>query len=123
MRWREIVLTLAMPLASSACTLHHSKQALYADGAPTPSEEATFVTAEDSGLMLFGFLQVSEPDHYAVLIERLRRKHNCRDIHHAQLDFYTDHWLIVAFPIARVTMLCEGAPEPFEPAVREETEP
>ena len=26
---------------------------------------------------------------------------------HAQLDFYTDHWAIVAFPIARVTMVCE----------------
>ena len=39
--------------------------------------------------------------------ERARRRHGCLSIHHAQLDYYLDHWLIVAFPIARVTLLCD----------------
>lgn len=120
MRWLDTFAVMALSASTYACTLHHSKQALYAEGAPTPSEEADFISAEDSGLLLFGFFQVSEPDHYAVLIERMRRKYKCRRIHHAQLDFYTDHWLIVAFPIARVTMLCERAEEPATPAVVED---
>lgn len=95
-----------------SCTLYHSKQALSADavaGAP-PSPDARFVTEEDSGLSVFGVFVLAEPDHYAVLLERLRRDHRCARLLYPQLDFYTDHWLLIAFPIARVTSLCE--PEP-----------
>ncbi len=91
----------------SGCTVLHSRQALWAPTEPTPSPAATFVQEEDSGLFLLGVIQLSEPDHYAVMLERARRRHRCRRIHHAQLDFYTDHWLIVAFPISRITLVCE----------------
>jgi len=98
---------LLAPLLS--CTLHHSKQALSADaatGAPPPPD-ARFVTEEDSGLSIFGVFVLAEPDHYAVLLERLRRDQRCARLLYPQLDFYTDHWLLIAFPIARVTSLCE----------------
>jgi hypothetical protein len=93
------------------CTLYHSKQALYADSPPVepPPAAARFVTEEDSGLSIFGVFVLAEPDHYAVLLERLRRDHRCARLLYPQLDFYTDHWLLIAFPIARVTSLC--APE------------
>jgi hypothetical protein len=94
-------------LVPTACTLHHSKQALWAPSEPAPSAAARFVSEEDSGLSLFGIFMLSEPDHYAVLLERARKKHRCATIHHAQLDFFTDHWLIVAFPISRMTLVCE----------------
>ena len=93
-----------------SCTLHHSKQALWAGEKPEPRPDATFVTEEDSGLMLFGAFNLAEPDHYAVLLERARRRHRCESMHHAQLDFYTDHWLIVAFPVSRITLICEHSP-------------
>jgi hypothetical protein len=105
------------------CTLYHSKQALQAE-APTRaphSSDARFVTEEDSGLSIFGVFVLAEPDHYAVLLERLRRHHRCARLLYPQLDFYTDHWLLIAFPIARVTSLCEpesaddGAPIPALP--------
>lgn len=102
--WRALLLA---PLLS--CTLHHSKQALFADaaaGAPPPPD-ARFVTEEDSGLSIFGVFVLAEPDHYAVLLERLRRDHRCARLLYPQLDFYTDHWLLIAFPIARITSLCE----------------
>jgi hypothetical protein len=31
---------------------------------------------------------------------------------HAQLDFSTDYWIIVAFPISRVTLVCERSSAP-----------
>jgi hypothetical protein len=90
------------------CTLYHSKQALYAGALPgEPPAAARFVTEEDSGLSIFGVFVLAEPDHYAVLLERLRRDHRCARLLYPQLDFYTDHWLLIAFPIARVTSLCE----------------
>jgi hypothetical protein len=95
--------------APSSCTLHHSKQALYVDapvGAPPP-DDARFITEEDSGLSIFGLFMLAEPDHYAVLLERMRRDHRCARLLYPQLDFYTDHWLLIAFPIARITSLCE----------------
>jgi hypothetical protein len=95
------------PLA--ACTLHHSKQALSAElptGAPPPAD-ARFVTEEDSGLSLFGLFVLAEPDHYAVLLERMRQDYRCARLSYPQLDFYTDHWLLIAFPITRITSLCE----------------
>ena len=82
-----------------ACTMPHSKQALLVDPS-TPTERARFVTEEDSGVALFGILTFSEPDHYAVLLERARRTHRCARLHHAQLDYYTDHWIVLAFPLA-----------------------
>jgi hypothetical protein len=97
----------ALSFASPACTLHHSKQALWTPAQAPASEDARFVTEEDSGLMLLGVFMLSEPDHYAVLLERVRREHRCRALHHAQLDFFTDHWLIISFPISRVTLICE----------------
>ena len=57
--------------------------------------------------LLGGLVSLSEPDHYAVLLERLRRKHTCSRLSHAQLDFYTEHWILVGFPVARVTAVCE----------------
>ncbi|HTV20776.1 MAG TPA: hypothetical protein VMG12_18960, partial [Polyangiaceae bacterium] len=84
------VLLLGMPLLG--CTLHHSKQALSADaatGAPPPAD-ARFVTEEDSGLSILGMFVVAEPDHYAVLLERMRRDHRCARLLYPQLDFYTD---------------------------------
>jgi hypothetical protein len=99
-------------LGSVSCTWQHSKQALWAGSQPEPSPGATFVTEEDSGLMLFGAFTLAEPDHYAVLLERARRRHRCERMHHAQLDFFTDHWLIVAFPVSRMTLICEHSPAP-----------
>jgi hypothetical protein len=100
--------------AFSGCTFHHSKQALWTDSTEPPGKEATFVSEEDSGLALLGVFVLSEPDHYTVLLDRARRHHRCAKLTHAQLDFYTDNWLIVAFPIARVTLVCTrpDAPAP-----------
>jgi len=112
-------------LLLGGCTLHHSRQALDPSSA-RPSEGATFVSEEDSGLAILGIVfggifLVSEPDHYAVLMERLRRHHRCSEVHHAQLDFYTDNWLLVTFPIARVTAICEPVTEAAtEPAAESE---
>lgn len=94
------------------CTLHHSKQALSVGSAGPAGSDAVFVSEEDSGLMLGGLFVLSEPDHYAVLLERARRRYRCARMHHAQLDFFTDHWILVAFPIARLTLLCEKARVP-----------
>ena len=82
---------------------------------PAPPQDATFVTEEDSGLSLFGLFVLSEPDHYAVLLERARRRHRCSKLHHAQLDFFSDYWVLVAFPIARVTLVCERDRAPAGP--------
>ena len=106
-------------LVCTSCTFHSSKQALStgADHAPSPS--AVFVTEEDSGLKILGLVQISEPDHYAVLLERARRRYRCARLTHAQLDFYTDYWVLVSFPIARITVVCEpeatGATRPPAP--------
>lgn len=110
----------ALMSVSSACTWHHSKQALFAQpprDARPPSADARFVTEEDSGLSIFGVFVLAEPDHYAVLLERMRRDHRCGRLLYPQLDFYTDHWLLIAFPISRVTSLCEpeGPPAPPRP--------
>jgi hypothetical protein len=114
---------LGAPLALG-CTLQHSKQALYVDSARAEpaSPSARFVTEEDSGLSIFGLFVLAEPDHYAVLLERLRRDHRCARLLYPQLDFYTDHWFLIAFPISRITSLCEpeadgsaGAPIPALP--------
>jgi hypothetical protein len=107
MRAFRHTLLLFSLLAPAACTWHHSKQALWSAADAPASPEARFVTEEDSGLSLLGIFVLSEPDHYAVLLERARRKHRCAKIHHAQLDFFTDHWLLVAFPISRITAVCE----------------
>jgi hypothetical protein len=114
---RSWALALTLALGLSGCTIHHSRQALWSPRATPPSADATFVTEEDSGLSILGVFQVSDPDHYAVLLERARRRHSCQVIHHAQLDFYTDHWLLVGFPIARMTMLCEREPAATKPAL------
>jgi hypothetical protein len=98
---------LALLLSTTSCTISHSKQALWASAELTPKDNATFVTEEDSGLMLLGVFTLTEPDHYAVLLERARRQFHCDRMHHAQLDFYTDHWLIVAFPVSRITLICD----------------
>jgi hypothetical protein len=110
-RTRSWLGLLALPLLAD-CTLHHSKQALYASAPSEPpaSPEARFVSEEDSGLSVFGMFVLAEPDHYAVLLERMRRDHRCSRLLYPQLDFYTDHWLLIAFPISRITSLCE--PEP-----------
>jgi hypothetical protein len=115
-----LALSSALALASG-CTFHHSKQGLLTGGR-TPSEQARFVTEEDSGLALFGLFQLSEPDHYAVLLERARRKHQCASLHDAQLDFYTDYWLVLSFPISRITLLCEPLAAE-KPAASEATAP
>lgn len=94
------------------CTLAHSKQALWNEAQRPPAASATFVTEEDSGLSLFGLVVVTEPDHYAVLLERARRRFRCDRLVYPQLDFFTDYWLVVAFPIARVTVLCETSSKP-----------
>ena len=89
------------------------KQALWPEppnGTPPPAN-ARFVSEEDSGLSIFGVLVLAEPDHYAVLLERLRRDHRCARLLYPQLDFYTDHWFLIAFPISRITSLCEPEPE------------
>ena len=99
---------LALQLLAG-CTLYHSKQALHAGSPSEPpaSTEARFVSEEDSGLSVFGMFVLAEPDHYAVLLERMRRDHRCRRLLYPQLDFYTDHWFLIAFPISRITSLCE----------------
>lgn len=107
---RALSLVLAAGLALVGCTMHHSKQALWVAGQPQPQPDATFITEEDSGLMLLGAITLAEPDHYAVLLERARRRYRCERMHHGQLDFFTDHWLIVAFPVSRVTLICERSP-------------
>ena len=94
-------------LATASCTLHHSKQALWAPNEAPASRQARFITEEDSGVSVLGLFDLSEPDHFAVLLERARQKHRCKTVHHAQLDFFTDHWLLVAFPISRMTLICE----------------
>lgn len=103
----KITVIAALCATLAGCTLHHSKQALWAGNQPEPTPSSTFVTEEDSGLMLLGLFTLTEPDHYAVLLERARRRHRCERMHHAQLDFFTDHWLIVAFPVSRMTLICE----------------
>lgn len=103
-------LLVSLALACVSCTFHHSKQALWAGTEPAPRADATFVTEEDSGLMLLGVVTLTEPDHYAVLLERARRHYHCDRMHHAQLDFFTDHWLVVAFPVSRITLICERDP-------------
>jgi hypothetical protein len=109
---RAIMSLILLTASAAGCTLHHSKQALWAGEQPEPSPSATFVTEEDSGLMLLGLISLAEPDHYAVLLERARRRHRCDRMHHAQLDFFTEHWFIVAFPISRMTLVCEHAAPP-----------
>lgn len=94
-------------LVCSSCTVNHSKQALWAGASPAPQASATFVSAEDSGLMLFGLFTLTEPDHYAVLLERARKEFHCDHMRDAQLDFYTEYWIIVAYPISRITLICE----------------
>ncbi len=92
------------------CTVHHSRQAAFLhpqSGYETPSPQARFITEEDSGLSILGLFVLAEPDHYAVLLERARRDHRCRRLMYPQFDFYTDHWLLIAFPISRVTLVCE----------------
>ena len=103
---RALVVSLTLAFAAG-CTLHHSKQALSSGSSGPPGAGASFVTEEDSGLMLGGVISLAEPDHYAVLLERARRRYRCSRMHHAQLDFFTEHWIIVAFPIARMTLVCE----------------
>jgi hypothetical protein len=108
---------VALLLALAGCTVHHSKQAMRVDD--EPSSAATFVSEEDGGLALFGFLTLSEPDHFAVLMARAERRYRCAKLTNPQLDFFTDHWIIISFPIARVTAVCEpqpdGAPTPIAP--------
>jgi hypothetical protein len=105
-------------LVPTGCTIHHSKQALWTPQQKPPSPDAQFITEEDSGLSLFGIFMLAEPDHYAVLLERARQRYRCERMHHAQLDFFTDHWLIIAFPISRMTLICERTPVPKVAASR-----
>lgn len=98
-------LPLVLAALGSGCTLHYSKQAI--TEAVDPSREATFISEEDSGLSLLSVFQVSEPDHFAVLLARAKRRYRCARIHSVQLDFYAEIWLIVSFPIARITAVCE----------------
>lgn len=101
---------LALPLlAQSSCVIAHSRQALAPNLDESPPPKARFVQEEDSGLLIAGFIQIAEADHYAVLLARMREHHRCKRISSAQLDYYTDHWILVAFPIARLTALCEPA--------------
>ena len=113
-----VVVSLVLGIASlTGCTIHHSKSTLWSDPNAVPPPDSVFVTSEDSGLSVLGLVTISEPDHYAVLLERARLRHRCRRINHVQLDFYTDHWLIVAFPISRATAICapEASPKPSDP--------
>ena len=109
--WRIGALWCLTMSGAAGCTLHHSRDALWDPGAGRPSPEATFVSEEDSGVSALGLIVISEPDHYAVLLERARARNKCARLTHPQLDFFTDHWLIVAFPIARLTAVCEPPPE------------
>ncbi|HEY3494069.1 MAG TPA: hypothetical protein VGK73_05255 [Polyangiaceae bacterium] len=109
-------LACLVAIATSSCTFYHSKQALSVGSSAPPRPDAGFVTEEDSGLMIAGLVTLTEPDHYAVLLERARRRNQCQRISHAQLDFFTDYWIVVAFPIARLTLICERAvPSPPRP--------
>ena len=113
MNRHSLFIALFALFGAFGCTSYHSKQALSGANAEPPPPNATFVTEEDSGLMLLSLFTITEPDHYAVLMERVRRRHRCARMSLAQLDFYTDNWVVVSFPIARVTLVCEtGAPEP-----------
>ena len=108
---KRLLCSLLLALACMSCTFPHSKQALWTGAEPVPRADSTFVTEEDSGLMLLGVVTLTEPDHYAVLLERARRHHRCDRMHHAQLDYFTDFWLIVAFPVSRITLICERDPQ------------
>lgn len=112
------LLGVAAAIVAVGCTVHHAKSALWSDPSRPPPPSSRFVTAEDSGLSLVGLLTLSEPDHYAVLLARAAELNNCGRLNHVQLDFFTDHWLIVAFPIARITAICEPvtASPPAPPA-------
>lgn len=103
---RALGLTAIIALASG-CTFYHGRQAISATipDAP-PADDATFVTEEDAGFALFGLIVFSEPAHYAVLLERARRRHGCARLTHVELDFRTDHFVLVGFPIARIRGLC-----------------
>ena len=102
-----LVAAASLALASSGCVIAHSRQALSANLEEVPPPKARFIQEEDSGLIVLGVIQLAEADHYAVLLARLRARHRCKRISLPQLDYYTDHWLIVAFPIARITAVCE----------------
>ncbi len=108
-RMQRVVLGVAAAslLVSVGCTIHHSKVALSDGREGVPSSDAVFVTEDDSGMALLGFFVVTEPDHYAILIERARKRYKCTSLSHIQLDFYTDFWIFVGFPIARITAICE----------------
>jgi hypothetical protein len=107
---RRVLLCAALSVPPTGCTIAHSKQAIWQPQTTPPSENARFVTEEDSGLAIGGIITITEPDHYAVLLERARKHHRCKKLHFAQLDYYSDFWVLVSFPIARLTMICE----PFE---------
>jgi hypothetical protein len=92
---------------ASSCTLYHSKIPITDIDDAEISPDSVFVTEDDSGLALLGIFVVSEPDHYSVLVERARRRYKCERLHHVQLDFYSDYWLFIGFPIARITAICE----------------
>lgn len=94
-------------LCQSSCTLYHSKIPITDVDDSKVSPDSVFVTEDDSGLALLGIFVISEPDHYSVLVERARRRYKCERLHHVQLDFYSDYWLFVGFPIARITAICE----------------
>jgi hypothetical protein len=101
-----LLTTLALT-TSSGCVIAHSRQAMSPNLDEAPPANARFVQEEDSGLLIGGFIQVSDADHFAVLLARLRERNRCKHLSSAQLDYYTDHWVVVAFPVARVTALCE----------------
>ena len=115
-RGRMLVAIGAALAIATGCTIHHSKVPLSDGHEPRPPDDATFVTEDDSGLALLGIFALAEPDHYAVLIERARRRHNCDTLTHIQLDFYTDFWLFVGFPIARITAICHRADDAATPS-------
>lgn len=109
------LLAFGLPFAFG-CTLHHSRVPISGDVSKPPSPESRFVTEDDSGLLLFGLVSLSEPDHYAILVERARKRHRCKSVSQGQLDYYTDHWVLIGFPVARVTLLCEPEAAPEAPA-------
>lgn len=108
----RLAIAATLALGSVGCTVHHSRHALNPDLKASPPPNSRFVSEDDSGLLLFGIVTLSEPDHYAVLVERARRKHRCGKLSQGQLDFFTEHWLLVGFPVVRVTLLCEPGPDP-----------
>jgi hypothetical protein len=103
----KILSVVVIVLSLSACTLHHSKIPVTETSTAPVSPDAVFVTEDDAGLALLGIFVIAEPDHYAVLIERARRRNKCASLRYVQLDFYSDWWVFVGFPIARITALCE----------------